>query len=83
MNVYKVYNLLILHPALQRTFHYSVEGEYLALSCSDIYATMPSESDMLTCETTKGHIYQFHPALYSIEQNISWCLYTLFINDVG
>ena len=32
MNVYKVYNLLIVHLLLQKTFHYFVESEYLALS---------------------------------------------------
>ena len=31
MNVYKVYNLPMLLPVLQKTFPYSIEGEYLTL----------------------------------------------------
>ena len=48
INVYEVYNLLILHPVLQKTFHYSVEGEYLTISSNSNYATLPSQYDMLT-----------------------------------
>ena len=43
MNVYKVYNLLILHPVLQKTLQYSVEGKYLLFSSDGGYATLPSE----------------------------------------
>ena len=56
MNVYKAYNLLILHLALENTFYYPVEGEYLALSSDDDYASIPSEHDMLTCVFTRGHM---------------------------
>ena len=49
MNVYKVYNLLILHAVLQKTLHYFVEGEHLALSSDSDYANLPSEQDILTC----------------------------------
>ena len=41
MNVYKVYNLPILHPTLQKTFCYSVAGQYVALSSDSDYVTIP------------------------------------------
>ena len=56
MIVYKVYNLPALHPALQKIFHYSIEGEYLALSADGDYATIPIECDMLTCVYTAKHV---------------------------
>ena len=40
MNVYKVYNLPVLHLVLYKTFWYSVEGEYLVLSSDSEYASM-------------------------------------------
>ena len=80
MSVYRVYSLLILHLALQKTFHYSVEGEYLALSYDGDYATLLSQHIMLTFVFTRGHMCQFDRALYPTE-NVSNCLYVLFIND--
>ena len=32
MNLYKVHNLLALHPKLHVQFHYQLEGEYLAIN---------------------------------------------------
>ena len=56
MNVYKVYILPILQPALQKTFNYLVECECLALSPDDDYAIMPLEHDMLTCVFKRGYM---------------------------
>ena len=64
----------------RRHFHYSVEGEYLALTSDGDYATIPVEYDMLACVFTREHMCQIHTALYPTE-NVSWCLYVLFIND--
>ena len=46
MNVYKAYNLSILHIVPQKAFYYSLEGEYLALSSDSHYVTIPSECDI-------------------------------------
>ena len=40
MNVYKVHNLLILQPVLQKMVQYYVKGEHLALLFDDDYATL-------------------------------------------
>ena len=80
MNVYKFYNLPILHPVFQNFFWYSVEGEYIALSSDGDYVTLLSEWDMLTCVFTRGHTCQFDTA-EDPTKKVSWCLYTLFVND--
>ena len=68
MNGNKVYNLFILHPTLQNTFHYSAEGEYMVLLSDDDYATIPSEYDMFTCVFTRVHRCQFDTALFPTEK---------------
>ena len=74
-NMYKVYNFPILHPVLQKTFWYSVEVEYLPLTSNSNYvASHQSE----TCLPAYLHR---DTALYPTEK-VSWCLYTLFLNDI-
>ena len=68
MNVYMVYNLCILHPALQRTFHYSLEGEILAFSSNGDYDTIPLECHILKCVFTGGYKCQFDATLYPLEK---------------
>ena len=53
MDLYKVYNLLALHPKLKIEFTYQLEGEYLAISKSRLYAAIPTARESRICETTK------------------------------
>ena len=62
-NVYKAYNLPILHPMLKKTVQYSVKGEYLAHSCNSCYVTISSEHDVLICLFTKEHMCQIQPCI--------------------
>ena len=56
MNVYKVYNLPILHPALKKAFCYSVEGEYHTPSSDGHYVTITLEYYRITCVLTEGQM---------------------------
>ena len=56
MNVYKVYNLPAFHPALWKTFHYSMEVEHLVLSSKPDYATIPLEHSMLMCVFSRRQV---------------------------
>ena len=42
MNLYKVHNLLALHPKLHVQFEYQLEGEYLAITKDKQYASLPT-----------------------------------------
>ena len=64
MDVYKAYNLPVLHPLLQKAFQYLLEGEYLALSSDSYYATIQYEHDFLICVLTKGHMSQLNTTVY-------------------
>ena len=80
MDLYKIYNLPTLHPKLKIEFIYQVEGEYLAISKSRLYAAIPTAREIRICETTEGYLCLMNQALYPIEK-IEWCSYVLFAQD--
>ena len=80
MDLYKVYNLPALHPKLKIEFTYQLEGEYLAISKSRLYAAIPTAREIRICETKEGYLYLMNQALYSVGK-IEWCIYALFTQD--
>ena len=82
MNLYKVHNLPMLHPALQMHVQYEIEGPYLATLMDSMYITLPTDIDVRLCLMTKGHLCMFNQALYPVD-NTNWCIYALFINDIS
>ena len=51
MDLYKICNLPTLHPKLKIEFTYQIEGEYLAISKSRLYAALPTARD----QDLQGH----------------------------
>ena len=80
MNLYKVYNLPMLHPVLQVHVQYEIENTYLATVMGGMFITLPTALDVRLCLMTNGHLCIFKQALYPMEQT-NWCLYALFINN--
>ena len=80
MDLYKIYNLPTLHPKLKIEFTYQIEGEYLAISKSRLYAAIPTAREIRICKTTEGYLCLMNQALYPIEK-IEWCSYALFAQD--
>ena len=80
MDLYKTYNLPTLHPKLKVEFTYQVEGEYLAISKSKLYAAVPTAREIRICETTEGYLCLMNQALYPTEK-IEWFLYVLFAQN--
>ena len=80
MDLYKIYNLPTLHPKLKVEFTYQIEGEYLAISKSRLYAAVPTAREIRICKTTEGYLCLMNQALYPIEK-IEWCSYALFAQD--
>ena len=66
MDLYKVYNLPALHPKLKIKFTYQIEGEYLAISKSRLYAALPTTREVRICETTEGYLCLMNQALYPV-----------------
>ena len=80
MDLYKIYNLPTLHPKLTIEFTYQMEGEYLAISKSRLYAAIPTAREIRICKTTEGYLCLMNQALYPIEK-LEWCSYALFAQD--
>ena len=80
MDLYKVYNLPALHPKLKIELTYQLEGEYLAISKSRLYAAIPTAREIRIYETTEGYLCLMNQALYPVGK-IEWCIYALFTQD--
>ena len=80
MNLYKVYNLPMLHLTLHVHAQYKIENSYLATVMDGMFITLPTAFDVKLCLITNGHLCMFKQALYPVEHT-NWCIYALFIND--
>ena len=80
MDLYKVYNLPMLHPVLHVHVQYELESSYLATVMDGMFITLPAALDVKLCLMTNRHLCRFNQALYLMEQT-NWCIYALFIND--
>ena len=80
MNLYKIYNLPMLHPILHVHAQYELESSYIATVMDGMFVTLPTALDVRLCLMTNGHLCMFNQALYPVEQ-MDWCVYALFIND--
>ena len=65
MDLYKIYNLPTLHPNFKVEFTYQIEGEYLAISKSRLYAAIPTAREIRICETTEGYLCLMNQALWT------------------
>ena len=80
MNLYKVYNLSMLHPTLHMHAQYEIENSYLATIMDGMFITLPTALDVKLCLMMNGHLCMFKQALYPVEHT-NWCIYALFINN--
>ena len=80
MDLYKIYNLPTLHSKLKIEFTYQMEGEYLAISKSRLYAAIPTAREIRICKATEGYLCLMNQALYPIEK-LEWCACALFAQD--
>ena len=54
MNVYKVHNLPLIHPKLNISVTYELEGKYLAIGHEGHYVSLPDEGELTMCLLTQG-----------------------------
>ena len=65
MNLYKVHNLPMLHPTLNRHAQYELEGTYLATMMEGMFISLQTALDIKLCLITNGHL----------------CMFALFVNN--
>ena len=68
MDLYKIYNLPVLHPKLQVEFTYQMEGEYLAITKNKLYAALPTVGEIRICKGTEGYLCLMNQALCPVEK---------------
>ena len=57
MNLYKVYNLPMLHPTLHVHAQYEIENLYLATVMDGMFITLPTALDVKLCLMMNGHLF--------------------------
>ena len=82
MNLHKVHNLPMLHPALNVHAQYELEGPSLVMMLVGMFKTLPTALDVKLCLVTNGHLCMFNQALYPVDCT-EWCVHALFINDMN
>ena len=63
VNLYKVYNLPMLHSQYQIQIEYELEGAYFAIHMHGMYAMIPKEMDIKLCMMSQGHLCMFEEPL--------------------
>ena len=80
LDLYRVYNLPVLNPSLNKALTYQLETNTLAVSKDGKYATIPTESEFLECTLASGHFCNLRSALYHM-QSSKMCIIALFLKD--
>ena len=80
MNVYKVHNLPLIHPKLNVSVTYELEGKYLAIGHEGHYVSLPEEGELTMCLLTQGWLCKMNQAMYPSDK-VDWCIWGLFIKD--
>ena len=80
LDLYRVYNLPVFNPSLNKALTYQLEAKTLAVSRDGKYATIPTESEFLECTLASGHFCNLRSALYHM-QSSKMCIIALFLKD--
>ena len=80
MNVYKVHNLPLIHPKLNISVTYELEGKYLAIGHEGHYVSLPNEGELTMCLLTQGGLCKMNQAMYPSDK-VNWCVWALFKKD--
>ena len=77
MNVYKVHNLPLVHPKLNVSVTYELEGKYLAIGHEGHYVSLPDEEDLAMCLLTREGLCKMNQAMYPSDK-IDWCVGSIY-----
>ena len=80
MNVYKMHNLPLIHPKVNISVTYELEGKYLAIGHEGHYVSLPEEGELIMCLLTQGELCKMSQAMYPSDK-VNWCIWRLFIKD--
>ena len=79
MTLYKG-NLPIYHKDIGKSLLYQTEGNSLAITKDNSYATILSDLDCIKCTLVQGHFCSLTTALYDLDSSLM-CLTELFLKN--
>ena len=80
MTLYKNYNLPIFNYEISKSLIYNIEGNNLAVTKDNEYATILSDTEFIKCTLALGHFCNFNTALNHIDSK-PMCLTALYLKD--
>ena len=80
MTLYRVHNIPIFHPKLDKSLQYNLEGSSLAITKDQKYGAIMTDSEFLTCTMADGHFCALNTGLYNLDST-NWCLIALLRKD--
>ena len=80
LNIYLIHNLPAIPPGHKIATKYLLEGDYFAIGKHGVYAALPNERSIQVCLESDLAICMIGQALYPM-MHITWCIYTLFVED--
>ena len=78
LNLYRIYNIPLVHPILKKSFKYSVQEEYLAIRSDTQYISFPLGTDIMACQVSNGKFCHINSPLYTADTSDS-CSCALFL----
>jgi hypothetical protein len=80
LNLYRVHNLPLLHPELRTSFRYKLEGKFLAVLTDESFYMIPSEEQVVLCQSTHGAWCKIAEPMYSLP-HVPTCITALYQKD--
>ena len=80
LSLYKIYNLPVYNPKIDKSLKYNIEGNSIAISSDMKYATIPSDSEFMECTLASGHFCSLRSALYHMHYS-NLCITSLFLKN--
>ena len=80
MNVYKIHNLPLVHPKLNVSVTYKLEGRYLAIGHEGHCISLPDEGELTLCLISRGGLCKMNQAMYPSDK-VNWCIWALFTRN--
>ena len=80
LSLYKIYNLPVYNPTIDKSVKYNIEGNSIAISSDKNYATIPTDTEFIECTLASGHFCSLKSALYHMHTS-KWCLTALYLRN--
>ena len=78
--VFKIHNLLLPLPPLNKQMRHKLDHQYLAISTDKLYVTFPTAEEIFSCRMSIGSFCEINNAIYPTS-TINLCEYALFMEQ--